>query len=253
MTAEATVSRTDQVYETIRSWILSLKIQPGSSFSETALAAELGTSKTPVREALVRLRRDGLVRVQSRSGYTVAPITFKDAQDICQLRTLLDGESARLAIDASADEIEVVFVNLASLDNSVPDPGERGLPDGNAVTVFTDWLLADIGLHRELAKLSGNARLVEALRQVLEQSVRLYHLRLTTKATTTELFHRHADLMSSIRSGDGTRAREAAAASGQQIQETLLEGVLHSASVQFANATPIAAKNTFYLDTPPPR
>ena len=83
---QATLTHTEQAYETIKRRIIQLELPPGSQFTEGQLAAIGGTSKTPVREALVRLQRDGLVDALPRSGYRVAPVTLKDTRDLCEFR-----------------------------------------------------------------------------------------------------------------------------------------------------------------------
>ena len=76
------LDRTGQAYRAIRRQIIDLTLPPGSSFTEGSLAQQWRTSKTPVREALARLRRDGLVTALPRAGYVVSPITLQDTDDL---------------------------------------------------------------------------------------------------------------------------------------------------------------------------
>src|SRR5262249_37093509 len=91
------LSLTDRAYKVITTRLIELKMPPGVTFTEAALASDLGISKTPVREALGRLRLEGLVEVAARSGYRVTPVTLKDAHDLFAVRLILETEAASLA------------------------------------------------------------------------------------------------------------------------------------------------------------
>src|SRR5690242_1434669 len=82
-------SKGEQAYQSIKGRILELHMAPGAPFKEGELATRLGLGKTPVREALARLRREGLVEVAPRSGYRVSPVTLRRARELFGLRTVL--------------------------------------------------------------------------------------------------------------------------------------------------------------------
>ncbi|MET3953703.1 DNA-binding GntR family transcriptional regulator [Rhodococcus sp. OAS809] len=84
----------DQAYHRLKRDIIELRRPPGHQFTEHEVATAWGLSKTPVREALARLHRDGLVAPFARSGYVVAPVTLEDVANLCDMRTLLQGEAA---------------------------------------------------------------------------------------------------------------------------------------------------------------
>jgi DNA-binding GntR family transcriptional regulator len=84
----------DQVYRTLRSQLRNGKILPGQPLQEVALAASLGVSRTPVREALTRLASEGLVVSDGRS-FVVPALTLKDVDDIYEVRCLLEPAALR--------------------------------------------------------------------------------------------------------------------------------------------------------------
>src|SRR6185437_15336412 len=84
----------DDIYTTLRQNILSLKLAPGSELREQLLAEEFSVSKSPVREALLRLEQERLVEIMSRQGYRVAPISIIDAQDMYSFRIVLEAACA---------------------------------------------------------------------------------------------------------------------------------------------------------------
>ncbi len=88
---------TERVYTTIKEAILGLKLEPGSPLVEDELARQLGTSKTPVRDALFTLERDGLVTKIPYKGTYVSEVSLRDATEIFELRAVLEGLAARLA------------------------------------------------------------------------------------------------------------------------------------------------------------
>jgi len=91
------VSLKDKAYKAIKSAILSLKLKPGDPLVESDLAQQLGISKTPVRDALLELEREGFVTKVLFKGTYVTEITLKDVREVFQVRAVLEGLAARLA------------------------------------------------------------------------------------------------------------------------------------------------------------
>lgn len=91
---ERPLALSDQVYQTLRANIRDGKILPGQALQEVQLAALLGVSRTPVREALTRLAGDGLLSAEGRS-FVVPSLTLADVDDIYDLRGLLEPEALR--------------------------------------------------------------------------------------------------------------------------------------------------------------
>jgi DNA-binding GntR family transcriptional regulator len=101
------VSLKDKAYNVIKSAILSLKLKPGDPLVESDLAQQLGISKTPVRDALLELEREGFVTKILFKGTYVTEVTLKDVREVFQVRAVLEGLAARLAAPLlSAEELE---------------------------------------------------------------------------------------------------------------------------------------------------
>ncbi len=96
----------DRVYELLREYLRSGRVTWGESLREASLAADLGVSRTPVREALARLASEGLVEAHGRS-FTVPSLTGEDLDDIYDLRVLLETEAVRQAAARVSDHREV--------------------------------------------------------------------------------------------------------------------------------------------------
>jgi DNA-binding GntR family transcriptional regulator len=99
------VSLRDYAYERIRAQILSGELAPGTSLSEAELATALHVSRSPVREAIQILERDGLVEVYPKRGTLVARPTAREARESFELRAAVEGMAARLAAERRTPEV----------------------------------------------------------------------------------------------------------------------------------------------------
>jgi DNA-binding GntR family transcriptional regulator len=109
---ERAASLGDRVYEMLRDYLRSGQVRWGEALREGALAARLGVSRTPVREALARLASEGLVEAHGRS-FTVPSLTEEDLEDIYQLRVLLETAAVRQAASSEQAEAGVAEVRRA--------------------------------------------------------------------------------------------------------------------------------------------
>src|SRR5437868_11293328 len=96
----------DNVYESLRSDILSCRLAPGDDMREQELAQRYAVSRQPVREALLRLERERLVTVHARQGYQINAISVADARDLLRMRLALE---PACAAEAAADAPQAVL------------------------------------------------------------------------------------------------------------------------------------------------
>lgn len=153
--AEGAGSLVDQAYEEVLGKILGRSLPAGEIVQESRIAAALGLSRTPVREALGRLEGEGLLVRQGRV-LTVRRLALHEYLEVLQLRRLIESEAAFLACSA-IDEAELI-----SLRSRV-----EAMSDRSAVTAAEHWALDD-AIHLSIARASGNAllgRLVLDLRR----------------------------------------------------------------------------------------
>ena len=154
-------STTDQAADAVRRAILSGRLLPGTPLREAALAAELGVSRSTLREAARVLASEGLVRYQMNRGIVVADITGPDAADIYAARAALE----LAAVDALTGHRDpAVYQNLADLVGEIEHAFDRG--DTAAV------LDGDRLFHATLVAATGSPRLRRFYRQ-LQQEQRL--------------------------------------------------------------------------------
>jgi len=114
----------DRAYNAIKEAILSLKLEPGTPLVENDMAQQLGISKTPVRDALQELEREGFVTRILFKGTYVTDVTMKDMAEVFQLRAVLEGLAARLAAPLfTPQELEHIAADLTA--------AEAALAEGN--------------------------------------------------------------------------------------------------------------------------
>jgi DNA-binding GntR family transcriptional regulator len=224
---------TQQAYEAIKSRLIYLDLPPGTAFTESSLATELGFSKTPVREALARLRDVGLVEPTARSGYHVTPVTLKDARDLFALRVLLEGEAASLAARYMEDPRHLLV--LDQLCKSSFDPED--------VTSIKTYMRNNTEFHITVARAGGNAHLATMLELVLDQMERLFNIGLSLTNRADEIVHEHTELVQAIVSGDEKAAREVAVAQIHSSQRMVLDALLSSPSLLSTNVVSFPAKS----------
>jgi len=195
------VSMVDGVYDNIYRRLMSLEIAPGARIAIDVLARELEISQTPVREALSRLEREGLVRKAHLIGYSAAPqLTRKQFDDLYEFRLLLEPEGSRLAaLNMTAATLAEIEAAGAAMQNSGP-PGDRN-------SRYSRFAQADAHFHDAILRIGGN----NVMRQALSgQHVHLHIFRLMYHARVTdEALDEHERLLAAFRAGDPDAARQA--------------------------------------------
>src|SRR5688572_33130490 len=155
----------DRAYERIRHDIIGCALAPGTEISEAQLCAHYKLGKAPVRMALNRLAHDGLVRAIPRRGYRVAEVTLKDIHDVFELRLMLEPAAARMA----AGKVDARRLRaLVEVCRAGYQPGEA--------RSTSRFRVANKEFHVEIARAAGNARLADAVEQLLDEMTRLLHL-----------------------------------------------------------------------------
>jgi DNA-binding GntR family transcriptional regulator len=108
------VTLTDTAYAEIEELIVTLQLPPGTVLSELVLADRLGIGRTPIREALQRLSRDGLVNILSRRGVLVSDIDLRSQLRLLEVRRELERLMARSAAERATDEERTRFSEIAT-------------------------------------------------------------------------------------------------------------------------------------------
>jgi len=156
-----------KVYHYVRDQILTGSIAPDERLVETRIAMELGTSRTPIREALHNLELEKLVRARPRVGYVVERMSAEDLEDICDLREAVELLAVRRSVERARKKlVKDLAANLARQ--------EKEVSRGN----FTQYIELDTQFHETIALLSGSERILDLIK-----TLRRHMLRYTTQAT----------------------------------------------------------------------
>ncbi len=185
-------------YGKIKQRILDNDYAPGIAVLEQVLADDLGLSRTPIREALVRLEQEGLVRVVPRHGMTVLPLSPRDMIEIYQIMVGLELMATETLAQRKPSPDEIA--PLVAACNEMAEALARDDLDA--------WAKADERFHRSLVELCGNRRLAAMVMGVWEQShrARMFTLRLRPKPLDSTREHR--EVVDAILAGDAVRANQ---------------------------------------------
>jgi DNA-binding GntR family transcriptional regulator len=166
---EAPLQRTslrEQALALLRAALITGRIADGVVYSAKALAAELGVSNGPIREAMLALVDDGLMAAVPNKGFRTVPLTEADLAEIYEMRLLLEVPAvARLAKRGLPGDLAARLVGLV---NTIEQTASSGDLAGN--------LAADRDFHLSLLAAGGNGRLVSAVARLRDQT-RLHNLR----------------------------------------------------------------------------
>lgn len=154
-------SLADAIYERLWSRLVNLEFPPGGRLSDDALAKELGVSRTPVREALLRLGEVGLVRVTTRRGFAVPAIDAADAAELYDVRAAIEGFATRRATPLLTD------TEIA--DHRARQREAHAQARGDSAAASEAFFRADLALHELLQRKGGNRRSARILADVMGQ------------------------------------------------------------------------------------
>lgn len=188
----------DQVYQALRAQLRSGRIAAGQPMQEVQLAQQLGVSRTPVREALTRLAGEGLLVLSGRS-FTVPALTIDDAEDIYEIRFLLETAALRRIAPRCSDD-------------SVRAPIEEALAaaveahERDDVAAFRE---AHAGFRAACLALVPNRRLVRTIEQYGSHLQHIGALTLDDPGIRTIVLDGLARITAALRTGDGDAAADA--------------------------------------------
>jgi DNA-binding GntR family transcriptional regulator len=195
----------DNIYDALRTAILTCELLPNQELREQDLAARYRVSRSPVRDALLRLEKERLVTVLPRQGYRVTPIARTDAAEIFGLRLVIEPACAAAAAQQRDTSALDVWRDIGQLD----------------------FVAYNRGFHAALAELSANARMAAVAQDMVEQSDRLirFSLASTPVSDRGRLVAEHAAIIDAVQAGDADAAERLMRAHVRQAQDRVLNGL----------------------------
>lgn len=182
------------IYDVLVDRITMGDYAPGVSLSEQELAAQLGISRTPVREALLRLRIEGLVRIVPRGGIFVAEPTLRRVREVTSLRLVLEEYLAHLVVERSDD----LWLDKFS------DWFGRTRQNWESLS-SRDWMRKDGEFHLLLQEASGDDVLADHLGLLRRQAVLFWGQTTDGKASLKGIIQDFEDFFQAVKQGDAEK------------------------------------------------
>ncbi|KQW65381.1 MULTISPECIES: GntR family transcriptional regulator [unclassified Methylibium] len=177
----------EQAYARLKAEIHDFLLVPGDRFSEAEIGTRLGVSRTPVREALFRLRNEGFLEVESKSGWYVRPIDFDKLEQLYDLRVLLELASVAKLCTRADDAPE-----LDALKKTWLLPVAERLSDGREVGAL------DEQFHATLVRAAGNAEIARVHWDVTERIRIIRRLDFTRGDRIDATYTEHAKILRAV-------------------------------------------------------
>jgi len=207
VTPGATDRQPAAVFRRLRELIVHGRLAPGTRLIELDLAARLGVSRTPLREALQRLQQEGYVvgtPGNARAKLVVAPMTEADARELFQIVGALEGVAAREAATAVAETRNALVAELTAINESFASAAALARPNHDALFEL------DSRFHLRIVQAGAAGRLRalhDAVKPQAERYERLYVSLLASEISTSAT--EHGDIVQAIDDGDDARAQDA--------------------------------------------
>ncbi len=188
----------EKVYGYVRERILSGEIAPGERLVEMKIASEVGTSRTPIREAFHSLEREGLIDSIPRVGYVVRSIREEEVEEICAIRLVIEALAVRWALQKAHKKlVKDLKKNMIRAEQLLEKEQ------------YSDFVEIDAAFHEVIARCSGSDRLLE-----LAQTLRRHMLRYRAKSifsedTVVKAIAGHKAILAAIEDGDPDAVEEA--------------------------------------------
>ena len=186
----------DEVYEQLIDAIMRREIGPEDRLVQEKLAAELQISRTPVREALMRLEQDGVLEVSNRGSYRLYQMNDAEVRELYQARAAIEGQAARIL--ASRNDPDIV----AALRETVMHEEDIGEPTAEA------YFEANRNIHRRFVELSENRFLLEMFDMIWGKAMAFHLFAAIENVELAKSLGAHMALVDAVESGDKAAALE---------------------------------------------
>jgi DNA-binding GntR family transcriptional regulator len=194
-------SRADEVYEQLKRDIAEFQLVPGDRFTENSVTERLNVSRTPVRQALIRLQQEGYVEVLFRSGWRVLPFDFAKFEQLYDLRMVLETTAAHRLCDEGLRSPKPV--NHQLLDDLM---GLWLVPVAQRSTDTVQVSQWDEAFHCALVEAAGNPEMARVHREVTDRIRIIRRLDFTKQARIEATYDEHGKILTAIRAKRGDQA-----------------------------------------------
>lgn len=199
------------VYEELKRQIMIGEIPPGTRMMEVELAEDMGVSRTPIREAIRKLEKEGLVSIEPRRGAYASEISIKDMVDVLEVREFLESMAAGLAAKKiNQDDGEKI--------SKVSQAYKKAVESGRTEEIIK----ADELFHRLIVECSGNKTLIQMMNQVQELALRFRYIYYEDFSRYKNMPYEHQEIVDAIISGNEEKAKEKADSHVRRLKEFVI-------------------------------
>lgn len=188
----------ERVYDHLKEAIFLGEYKPGERLVESEIGKNIGTSRTPVREALHALEREKLVTAIPRVGYVVKELSKKELDELCEIRLVLEALALRLALENDAD-------GLAHALRKNIDQAVKLLADGDTSL----FVKIDYRFHEIISKYANSERLQELTQSIRQYMVQYQISSLYDHENINRAIAGHKEVLEQIEIQDNSGAQEA--------------------------------------------
>lgn len=216
MSPREETSAAEDVVRRLRADVMCLAFAPGESITERALEALFGVSRTVVRQALMQLTYEGLIRRVAR-GYVVAPFDLSELDEVFEYRHVVEDAAVRLACQfAREDELDTLKAEI-----------DAGLREFTA----EGWMEIGLDFHVRMAELSRNRFLRGAVHEVTIRTMRARWLSFSAGAGPARTHAEHSAILAAVRNKDADAAAAATHAHAREVHRLVREAIQDSRRV----------------------
>lgn len=205
----------EMVYEELKMQILTGSIVPGTRMMEVELAQEMGVSRTPIREAIRKLEKEGLVTIEPRRGAYASQISTEDMVEILEVRQNMEGLAAYFAASRMTPDQMKELKEVSDLYN-------KAVSESNMESMIKH----DTRFHRIIVESCNNKILVQMIEQLQELVLRFRYIYYDNFRRAENMPEEHAIILNAIERNDADAAREAADVHIDRLKDLIIkEGV----------------------------
>ena len=189
----------DLVYDELKMKIMMGAISPGTRMMEVELAEEMGVSRTPVREAIRKLEKEGLISIEPRRGAYASSLSSQDMVDILEVRQTMEGLAADLATTRFSDEQKKELQRVSESFDEAVELGD-----------MQQMIALDTLFHHLIVEGTGNKLLTVMVGQLQDMVLRFRYLYYDDFRRAEKMPGEHKEILEAILGGDPIKAKNAA-------------------------------------------
>lgn len=205
-------SLSEVVYDQLKQQILAGSIAPGTRMMEVELSEKMGVSRTPIREAIRMLEKEGLVEIRPRHGAYSSQVSIEEILGILEVRQNMDAMAAGFAAERGTKED---FDRIAQYAKGY----ETALASGN----LNEIIKCDERFHESIAEAGHNPTLVKIVTDLQNLVIRFRYIYYTNPEIVNRMIEEHQEIVETIRSGNGDKARQVAMSHIDGLKEFIKE------------------------------